>query len=56
MATQSRLGLEFPDFQLAFMRDSFLTTLWGRLRAEESEFDNAARIWPSSLFVLSVTT
>lgn len=39
MATQHRLGEKCPDFQLVFMRDSFLTKLWELVRKEESEFD-----------------
>ena len=40
MATQSRLSEDFPEFLLVFMRDSFLLTLWDRVRSAEAEFDN----------------
>jgi hypothetical protein len=39
MKTQHKLGSEFPDFLLVFVRDSFLTLLWNRVREAEGEFD-----------------
>lgn len=39
MATQHRLGEEYPDFQLVFLRDSFLTKLWEIVRNSEVEFE-----------------
>lgn len=39
MATKHRLGTDVPDFQLVFMRDSFLSKLWELVRNSELEFE-----------------
>jgi hypothetical protein len=39
LITQYRLDIDHPDFQLIFMREEFLTTLWDLLRGAEVEIE-----------------
>ncbi len=53
MTTQHRLGSETPDFQLVFMRESFLVRLWELVRASEGEFEKRST-YLSESFVATV--